>query len=156
MTVARLMIAAGLLAGAALGIASYTFVYARGPSYLRDNPSACANCHVMEEHYAAWLRSSHRDHATCNDCHTSPGTVSKYLDKGSNGVRHSFAFTVGELPLPLRITPANARVTEQACRKCHGEIAAAMDPQTHGAPAPAGGDEASCVRCHTTVGHWVH
>ena len=31
-----------------------------GASYLTDDPAACANCHVMQEHFDAWPRSSHR------------------------------------------------------------------------------------------------
>ena len=42
---------AGLIAavviGIAIGLGSYTFVYARGYSYLTNDPAACANCHIM-------------------------------------------------------------------------------------------------------------
>jgi nitrate/TMAO reductase-like tetraheme cytochrome c subunit len=55
---------AGIVVGVALGlgfgVASYTFVYAKGWSYLTNDPAACANCHVMQDHYDAWLRWSHR------------------------------------------------------------------------------------------------
>ena len=37
-------------AGVALGVGGYTFVYARGASYLTNDPAACVNCHVMREH----------------------------------------------------------------------------------------------------------
>ena len=53
-----------LLAASAIGIATaiggYTFVYARGYSYFSNDPQACANCHVMDNHFRAWTRSSHR------------------------------------------------------------------------------------------------
>ncbi len=35
---------AGVAVGLAVGIGSYTFVYARGASYLTNDPGACANC----------------------------------------------------------------------------------------------------------------
>ena len=38
----------GGLIGLALGVGAYTFVYAKGYSYLSNDPQACANCHVME------------------------------------------------------------------------------------------------------------
>ena len=38
------------LLGIALGLGAYTFAYAKGWSYLTNNPQACANCHVMNEH----------------------------------------------------------------------------------------------------------
>ena len=47
----------------------YTFAYARGWAYMTDDPRACANCHVMNEQYDGWIKSSHRSVAVCNDCH---------------------------------------------------------------------------------------
>jgi cytochrome c nitrite reductase small subunit len=150
------VVVSGLAVGVALGIASFTFAYARGGSYMSDNPSACANCHVMEDHYSAWMKSSHRSVATCNDCHTSPGTVNKYLDKAGNGFRHSLAFTTGGFADPLRITAQNSRVTEKACRKCHEDITAAMDQASFRSPSAGATEDASCIRCHSNVGHWTH
>jgi cytochrome c nitrite reductase small subunit len=139
-----------LIAGSALGIAAavggYTFLYARGYSYLTNDPQACANCHVMQDHFGAWVKSSHRSAAVCNDCHTPPGFFPKYLTKAENGFRHSLAFTTGRFPEPVRITRRNRDVTERACRKCHGEIVAAIEGHD------AGG-RVSCIRCHSTVGH---
>ena len=37
-----------------MGIGAYTFVYARGASYLTNDPAACVNCHVMREPYDGW------------------------------------------------------------------------------------------------------
>jgi cytochrome c nitrite reductase small subunit len=150
------VLVAGLLLGAALGTAAYTFAYANGGSYLSNDPSACANCHVMHDHHAAWLRSSHRSAAGCNDCHTTPGTLSRYADKAANGARHSLAFTTGDFDVPLRITPANSRVTEQACRSCHADVTAAMDHPLHDPPASGDAEQVSCIRCHRDVGHWVY
>jgi cytochrome c nitrite reductase small subunit len=142
--------AAILLAGAvglAAGLGGYTFVYARGASYMTNDPQACANCHVMQEHYDGWVRSSHRSVATCNDCHTPPGLVGKYMTKASNGFWHSFAFTTGRFPDPLQIKGHNRDIAEAACRKCHGELVTAMDGGHGGAPG------VSCIRCHGAVGH---
>ncbi|MDI7269716.1 MAG: cytochrome c nitrite reductase small subunit, partial [Myxococcota bacterium] len=52
------ILAAG--AGAAGGLGFFTFVYAKGFSYLTDDPKACANCHVMTEQYDGWAKGSHR------------------------------------------------------------------------------------------------
>jgi cytochrome c nitrite reductase small subunit len=59
----------GVSIGMAIGLGVYTFVYAKGASYLTNNPASCANCHIMNEQYDGWLKSSHRAVATCNDCH---------------------------------------------------------------------------------------
>jgi cytochrome c nitrite reductase small subunit len=145
--VRALPILAVALFGAMFAVGSYTFIYAKGFSYLTNDPAACANCHVMQNHYSAWLKSSHRSVAVCNDCHTPPGLLPKYLTKGINGFNHSFAFTTGRFPEPLRITRRNESVTESACRKCHGEVVLAIEgphPETN---------RLSCIRCHSTVGH---
>jgi nitrate/TMAO reductase-like tetraheme cytochrome c subunit len=46
--------------GLALGVGAYTFVYARGASYLTNDPAAGADCHVMREQYDGWIAGSHR------------------------------------------------------------------------------------------------
>ena len=124
----RLLAAAAVLAGAAGGAGLYTFAYAKGASYLTNDPRACANCHIMEEQYSAWLKSSHRAVAVCNDCHTPHTVLGKYTTKALNGFWHSFYFTTGTHPDPVRITPRNAAITERACRDCHAAIVHAIDP----------------------------
>jgi cytochrome c nitrite reductase small subunit len=146
----RRHLASGLVAvllGLAIGLGAYTFVYAKGASYLTNDSAACANCHVMNEQYDAWTKSSHRTVAACNDCHTPPGLIPKYLTKASNGFWHSFAFTTGRFHEPIRIKPHNREVTELACRKCHTDVVEAID-RFH---RPGG--ELSCIECHRSVGH---
>jgi cytochrome c nitrite reductase small subunit len=162
---AALLVAA--LVGLTAGLGAFTFGYARGASYLTSDPAACANCHVMQEHFDAWLKSSHRSVAACNDCHTPHNVIGKYAVKAKNGFWHSFYFTTGSYPDPLRITPGNRKVTENACRGCHAEITAAIVPaRPRGRPTPDAHDaypspdhaadrSASCIRCHQYVGHWV-
>ena len=154
----RLLLAAAVSVGILLGIGAYTFVYARGYSYLTDDPAACANCHIMRDHFDAWARSSHRAVASCNDCHTPHQVVPKYLTKGRNGFWHSFYFTTGRYPDPLRITERNRRVTEDACRTCHAELTASIEPMraspSSSTAVTAGHTpETSCIRCHSEVGH---
>ena len=134
--------------GVATAVGGYTFMYARGYSYMTNDPQACANCHVMDDHFRAWSRSSHHAVAVCNDCHTPPGLIPKYATKALNGFNHSVAFTTGLFPEPLRITPRNAKVTEQACRKCHAPVVDAIDAH---AATPSG--RIACITCHRNVGH---
>ena len=167
---------AALAVGVAVGLGTFTFVYAKGASYLSSDPAVCANCHIMGEHFAAWQRSSHRAAAGCADCHMPHDFFGKYVAKASNGFWHSLAFTTGAFPDPLQIKPHNRAITEGACRECHADIVAAIDPVAStspieirsgvtGRPASArpqihdgtvtAGDRESCIRCHTYVGHAV-
>ena len=132
-------ITVGALIGIMVGVGGYTFVYAKGSSYLTNDPAACANCHAMSGQYAAWQRGPHRSVAVCNDCHTPHALTGKYLTKGSNGLRHSFYFTSGRYPDNPQITARNRAIVEAACRRCHADMVQAMS--------------ADCLRCHADVGH---
>lgn len=137
-----------VLIGAAIGLGAYTFAYAQGYSYLLDDPNACANCHVMQEQFDGWTHSSHRAVATCNDCHTPhDDPIAKWYVKGRNGFWHAYYFTTGTFHEPIQITEPNRKVTEAACRHCHGDLVQAMD----GGDPHA--DPSSCIRCHGAVGH---
>ncbi|MCZ7584912.1 MAG: cytochrome c nitrite reductase small subunit [Deltaproteobacteria bacterium] len=140
-------VVASLAVGAAVGLGGYTFVYAKGASYMFDDPQACMNCHVMTEQYDGWTRSSHHAVATCNDCHTPHDFVGKYLTKMTNGYHHSTAFTSGDFAEPIRIKPHNLEITERSCRHCHAAVVDAIDARH------APGEGMSCVRCHWNVGH---
>jgi cytochrome c nitrite reductase small subunit len=153
------MLLVPLLIGVAIGLGGFTFVYAEGYSYLTTSSDACANCHIMNEHYSAWSKSSHRAVAGCNECHTPHALVPKYVTKARNGFWHSFYFTTGNYPDPLRITERNHEIVELACRDCHERLVASMNA---GADAPP--DEVrhfstqqgiECTHCHRYVGHWV-
>jgi len=140
-------IALGVAIGLALGIGGFTLVYARGASYLSNDPAACANCHVMQEQFDAWQRSSHRSVAVCNDCHTPHNFAGKYWTKVRNGFGHSFYFTMGGFPEPIRINDSDRAIAEGTCRSCHSAIIHAIDQ------FPRAGGELSCIRCHRNVGH---
>ena len=159
----HIAVGAAVAGGLAFGLGAYTFGYARGYSYLSNDASACANCHIMREHFDAWNKSSHRAVATCNSCHTPHNLVGKYATKAKNGFWHSFYFTTGRYPDPLRITEGNRRIAAAACRECHAAIVEAIDPPARPVPhpAPSGATAAhsaapsDCIHCHRYVGHNV-
>ena len=138
----------GIAIGLAVGIGLFTFVYAKGYSYMSNDPTACANCHVMNEQYNGWQKSSHKNVATCNDCHTPADMIGKYSTKASNGFWHSYYFTFNNFHEPIQITERNRRITEQSCRRCHGELTDSISGHSSKAD-----DQISCIRCHRNVGH---
>jgi cytochrome c nitrite reductase small subunit len=143
----HILILTATLIGLVAGVGIFTFVYARGASYMTDNPAACANCHVMRDQYESWMKGSHRKAAVCNDCHTPPGFVPKYGTKAMNGFFHSWAFTTGWFPDDIRITERNYRVANQACMKCHEQI-------TSGIRSVRGHrEDVACITCHRQAGH---
>jgi cytochrome c nitrite reductase small subunit len=132
---------AAIAAGFVAGIGGYAFQYATGSSYLGNDPATCANCHVMSSHYAGWQAAPHHRVATCNDCHTPAGPISKYVVKALNGYHHSMAFTLGNYPDAIRARPTTTAVVEANCRRCHADLVDGIE------------EGVSCIRCHRSVGH---
>ncbi len=130
--------------GIFMGVCIYTFVYAKGYSYVSDNPTACINCHVMRENFNSWNFASHKDIA-CNGCHTPENIFRKYLVKAENGFNHSLAFTLGP-PEAIQIKSRSANVVEENCIRCHKETLSAIFIQTHK-------NRRKCFTCHQNVGH---
>jgi cytochrome c nitrite reductase small subunit len=142
----QLLIAA--LIGSVGGLGLFTFAYARGLSYMSNDPRACTNCHVMNDQYDSWSRGTHHHVAVCNDCHVPHDFVGKYLAKARNGWNHSKAFTLENFPEPIRITPHNAESLQANCVRCH-------ETMVHDSVLGEvnGAQSLSCVQCHRRVGH---
>lgn len=132
------------IAGVLIGIGGYTFIYAKGYSYLSDNPTACVNCHIMREQFNSWHVASHRD-IPCNGCHTPDNFVMKYIVKAENGFNHSWAFTI-QTPEVIRIKKSSASVVEENCIRCHKETLSGVAVQTHT-------NRVRCSTCHRNSGH---
>lgn len=145
MGVASLVLTA--MIGMLCGVGAFTFGYGKGASYLSNDPTGCANCHVMQDHFDAWQHSSHQHVAVCNDCHLPHHPIGKWVTKGDNGFFHSLAFTLENFHDPIQIKPRNRRVTQAACLHCHESMVHEMMPED-----PAG-EMLACIHCHRDVGH---
>ena len=137
-----------VLIGACVGLGSFTFDYAEGASYLSNDPKACVNCHIMNDQYAGWSKSSHHAVATCNDCHLTYTFPRYYIEKGTNGWNHSKAFTLENFHEPIMINQTNSEILQSNCLRCHEgmvhEIVAGNKSET---------SSVKCVTCHRQVGH---
>lgn len=137
-----------VMAGVLVGIGAYTFAYARGASYLSDDPNACANCHIMREQLSSWQKSSHHKVATCNSCHTPHDLVGKYATKVENGYHHSRAFTFQDWHEPIRMRDASTQIVLNNCTDCHRELTSQL-PEHMSDP----GEKVNCITCHRDAGH---
>lgn len=129
------------------GLGAFTFGYGDGTAYLTNNPASCANCHVMRDPFDSWVKSSHKDVATCNDCHLPHDFAGKWFTKVDNGFFHSLAFTTDDFHEPIQIKPRNRRVIQNSCLHCHADF---VNPML---PTQPGGQVQWCVHCHSDVGH---
>lgn len=137
-----------ILFGVAIGLGCYSFIYARGYSYLSDNPTACINCHVMQANMDTWQKSSHHHVAKCNDCHLPHNIVGKYAVKAMNGFAHSAAFTLQNFHEPIRIKEHSLKTVKNSCISCHQPMIQAMDrlDSNHN-------EKSNCLHCHRSTGH---
>lgn len=133
------------LLGIPAGIGAFTFVYAKGYSYLSTDPRTCLNCHIMRSQYEAWLKSGHRHTAVCVDCHLPHGGLGKWTAKADQGFRHSLAFTVQNFKEPIEILPRDRQIVRTNCVRCHADLVHAVTD------APAG--PLDCLHCHAGAGH---
>jgi cytochrome c nitrite reductase small subunit len=136
------------LLGIPAGIGAFTFVYAKGFSYLSTDPRACVNCHVMNPQYEGWLKSGHRHASTCVECHLPHAGVAKWVAKADHGVRHSAAFTLQNFKEPIEITPRDLEIVRVNCVRCH-------DALVHGIAEVGGPPRGAldCLHCHASAGH---
>ncbi|HMP90690.1 MAG TPA: cytochrome c nitrite reductase small subunit [Kiritimatiellia bacterium] len=134
--------------GIFVGVGGYTFRYAEGLSYLSTDPLACTNCHIMQPQYDAWLKSSHKNVASCVDCHLPQAFIAKYIAKAENGYHHSKGFTFQDFHEPIMIKSANSQILQDNCLRCHEDLVHELVTGATTAP-----DSIRCVQCHATVGH---
>lgn len=137
-----------ILLGCVLGLGGFTFHYAAGLSYFSTDPSACKNCHIMNDEYASWTKGPHDGAAKCIDCHLPHSLLPKYLAKAQNGYHHSKGFTLQDFHEPIQIKPVNAGILQHSCLRCHGDF---VHDIVRGSTTAE--DAVQCVHCHRGVGH---
>lgn len=123
-------------------------------SYLSDDPETCINCHVMYSQYASWTHSSHREVATCNDCHVPQDNFFRtYYFKASDGLRHATIFTARAEPQVIKIKPAGIGVVQENCIRCHGELLSMVNAITVTGKNHEQGQGSRCWDCHRETPH---
>ena len=114
-------LALSVLLGVLIGAGSYTAIRADATSYLSNDPTACINCHIMQDQYDGWLKASHHAVATCNDCHVPHHGLAKWYVKAENGYHHSKAFTLENFHEPIRMRDESRAIVNANCIECHGQ-----------------------------------
>jgi cytochrome c nitrite reductase small subunit len=137
-----------VILGAAWGLGLFTFNYAEGFSYFSSDPKACINCHIMNDNYNSWTKSSHHAAATCVQCHLPSEMPGKLIAKAINGYYHSTGFTLMNFKEPIMIKESNKKILQQNCLNCHGAVVHDLVKS-----ATTDHDAIDCIHCHVGVGH---
>ncbi|MDR2611997.1 MAG: cytochrome c nitrite reductase small subunit [Deltaproteobacteria bacterium] len=140
--------------GVFAGLGIFAIYVSRAFSYLGDDPETCVNCHIMSSYYQAWQASSHRQWATCNDCHLpQSGLAEKYAFKATDGLRHAAVFTLGEVPQAIRPLPGTDRVILENCLRCHTPLVTEFTRMNARYEDMLSGKARACWDCHREVPH---
>jgi len=143
-----------LMLGFFAGLFFFLFYISKAPSYLSDDPATCVNCHIMVPQYATWFHSSHREYASCNDCHVPQDNFFRhYWFKANDGLRHAYMFTLRKEPQVIFIHQAGRDVVQENCVRCHSDLLFNDKMDRY---SMAGHDyrrEKRCVDCHREVPH---
>lgn len=143
-----------LALGIFFGLGFYTLHVSKALSYLSDDPKTCVNCHLMAPEYATWQHSSHREAATCNDCHVPHDNVfNKYFFKAKDGLYHASMFTLRAEPEVIQIKDASMDVVQANCQRCHDHQNNTVATMGVDVEAKKHGEGKLCWDCHREVPH---
>lgn len=146
--------AAVIVTGIIVGMGFFVFHISKATSYLSDEPTTCINCHVMYPQYASWMHSSHREWATCNDCHVPQDNIFRaYYFKASDGARHATIFTARAEPQVILIKQAGENVVQENCKRCHQDLIDMVQLTEHTGRTARNGEGRFCWDCHSEVPH---
>ncbi len=143
-----------ILLGVFTGIALLVFHASEAQSYISDKPETCINCHVMYPQYASWAKSSHRETATCAECHVPQDNVlSMYYVKATDGLRHAYVFTARAEPQTIEIKQRGINVVQDNCIRCHQDLVEMTRIVEVTGRNHLEGEGHRCWDCHRDVPH---
>ncbi|AEG16277.1 cytochrome c nitrate reductase, small subunit [Desulfofundulus kuznetsovii DSM 6115] len=130
---AGLLVMVVLLTAGTKAVVSYT-----------DRPEFCISCHVMEPQYETWFHSSHRQWASCSDCHVPhQNLAAKLVGKGIDGTRDFYLFYTNQVPDPIHLSDRGGRIVRENCLRCHGDLMENVIDR----------EDRDCWECHRSVPH---
>ena len=143
-----------IITGSIIGLVAFILYASNAVSYLSDDPETCINCHIMTPQYSTWQHSSHRENATCNDCHVPHNNVfNKYYFKAKDGLRHASMFTLRMEPQVIFIHEAGKEVVHNNCIRCHSELLTDSKLNTQTNLQHHDKTDRECWECHREVPH---
>ena len=145
-----------ILLGIFTGLGLSSFYISNAASYISDDPNVCINCHIMIPQFSTWEHSSHRQWASCNDCHVPHDNfVRKYMFKARDGLRHATMFTFRLEPQVIEIKEAGKFVVQGNCLRCHINQVNPVSVANVDGDNYKEGAGMLCWGCHIEVPHGV-
>jgi len=140
--------------GSIVGLSLFLAKESEVISYMGDDPKTCVNCHVMTSEYNSWMHSSHREMASCNDCHVPhDNVVNKYFFKAKDGLYHASVFTMRNEPQVIFMKEASQEVVHNNCIRCHTQQVTDTKLSSWIENHDANRTDRKCWECHREVPH---
>ncbi|MBM4387975.1 MAG: NapC/NirT family cytochrome c [Deltaproteobacteria bacterium] len=115
----------------------------KGTTLLNDEPEFCASCHMMEGEFRNWRSSSHKNWASCPDCHISQTSiVTKIAGKLRDSINHGYAYLFSDGSETIRIKALSGKTVMQNCLRCHQKLV-----------SPVHKGDRKCWDCHRGMPH---
>ncbi|WP_187262038.1 cytochrome c nitrite reductase small subunit [Pontibacter beigongshangensis] len=136
------------------GLGLYVLKLSNAASYLSDDPQACVNCHLMTPQYITWNHSSHREVASCNDCHVPHNNIfNQYYFKAKDGLYHASIFTIRAEPQVIKARGPSIEVIQDNCVRCHTSQVTDAKMASFVEDHHASRTDRTCWECHREVPH---
>ena len=138
------LLIAGVVFGLLAGLGVYTFVYAKGGSYLDQRPGGVRQLprHARAVRRLAEVAATTRSRPATTATRRTASSAST-ATKARNGFWHSYAFTTGASTSRILITAAQPRGHRGGVPVVPRDMVDAIDARPRTA-----GEAISCVRCH--------
>lgn len=118
-------------------------VAAGGYSYA-ESPAFCGACHSMEQAYASWEVSNHKQMA-CTDCHLpNENLATKLAAKAMTGITDVYHETLRDYPATIKVTAQGKQYLTDNCVRCHQST-------IENTKMAASGQD--CAKCHRGLVH---
>lgn len=105
-----------------LGLLSILSVKLPPLNHLLDGPQFCGSCHFMKPWVDTWYHSSHREVASCGDCHIPHDLVQGAFYKAYTGSRDALETITGQIPESFLISDHGSKVVHKNCLSCHSDL----------------------------------
>ncbi|XER14919.1 Cytochrome c-type protein NrfH [Sporomusa aerivorans] len=124
---------------AVAGMAMAGFGYAQA-----EKPQFCGSCHSMEQAYATWQASNHKQ-IECTECHLPNNNLAvKLAAKTQTGINDVYHEVLRDYPATIKVTAQGKKIIADNCLRCHQSTV-----ETTG--MGAGGQD--CTKCHRSLVH---
>jgi cytochrome c nitrite reductase small subunit len=108
----------------------------------------------MTSEYNSWMHSSHREVASCNDCHVPHNNfVNKYYFKAKDGMYHASVFTLRKEPQVITMKEESQEVVQNNCVRCHKQQVTDVKLTSWIDKHEANRTDRKCWDCHRELPH---